>query len=70
MIHAPVASPAMNVISISENACVLEPSANASSRVHATSYSIATKPDTPMPITANRSSPNENLLSGGCCGAC
>src|SRR5438093_1465787 len=63
MTHAPTVMPAMNVISINEKACVLDPSANASTRVQATSYSMATNPDTPMPITASLKSVELNCSS-------
>src|SRR5438034_10135231 len=67
--QAPSAIPEINVININENACVLEPSARASIRVQTTSYSIATKPDTPMAMTAKRRSRLVTVGSSGDAGA-
>src|SRR5687767_8675379 len=62
-IQAPAAMPVINVINMSEKACVLEPNTNASIRVQTTSYNIATNPETPMPTTASVISCGVNFSS-------
>src|SRR5713101_9356227 len=64
--HAPAAIPAMNVASIIENACELDPSASESIRVQATSYNIATNPDKPMAAAHSlRSWPEKRSSAAG-----
>src|SRR5580765_4743090 len=69
----PIASPAMKATSIALNAYVVGPSVMASTRVHVTSYTSATKPDTARTDAAiRRCAGCERCDSCGCeaCDGC